>query len=263
MHTQHTTARWLLAPVLLLCLNAVAEAGDQSQAADAFRAANPGYVERAGNFYRKDYLPGAVANLVETVDHPRFSQEDATALLDSLIDDFLHAYVEGGGRVAYETHQRMIEALDAAVMDRVDDRAAFARYLAWRKTHDRGVNPLAFLMHPQRRVELKLDQAARDAGWRLRYLRDQALAGYDPDLTDPPLEVIRIERDQPAQRLDLLVYRLDLTTAERGRGMIEPRTSSQLFWRDTHHLLLARSQIPPADLEPLVTDLRLQLLDRS
>jgi hypothetical protein len=262
MQTRNTPALWIVIPALWLCPNALANGGASAEAADAFRAANPGYIERAGNFYRKDYLPGAVANLVEAVDHPRFTQEDATALLDELIDDFLHAYVAGGGRVAYDTHQQMIEDMDAAVMNRVDDRPAFERYRAWRKTRDRGVNPLAFLMHPTRRVALTLDQAARDAGWRLSYLSDRAAATYDETLTTAPLEVIRIERDQPAQRLDLLVHRLDRAQAEQVRAMIEPRPSLQLFWRDVDDLLLVHSQSPLAELEPLVTDLRLQVLNQ-
>jgi hypothetical protein len=135
--------------VALAVLAPAARAGDApGQAPSAFLRNNPGYRERAGAFYEKEYLPGAAAALARSVNHRRLPEEAARRLLRAYIYDWLAAYIEGEGAVPAAEQVRLLRDLDARVREALCDDAAYERYLKWRLRSQGGDNPLAFLMPP-------------------------------------------------------------------------------------------------------------------
>jgi hypothetical protein len=138
----------LAAVLSLACLPAAVAAQDApNQTANRFLRDNPGYRDRAGTFYEKEYLPGAAAGLAKTVRHSRMSEPAAQRALRAFIYDWLDAYIAGGGTVQPEEQARLLQRLDDRIRDALCDDNAYRRYRSWRLTAQGDDNPLAFLMH--------------------------------------------------------------------------------------------------------------------
>ena len=123
-----------------------------------FLADNPGYKERAGDFYAKEYLPGAVRSMTEAIRSPGFRDADAERILRGLIGNFLDGWIEAGGPLARGHHDEIIAAMDVAVQDLVGAGKTFDRYLTWRLGSGVG-NPLAFLLITPGAMEMLVNQA--------------------------------------------------------------------------------------------------------
>ena len=124
-----------------------------------FSQLNPDYRERAGKFYEQTCLPGATQALARTV--PELGEDRAREFLRRFIYRFLDAYIAGNGSMEAAAHQRLLEALDKDVRDRVSDRG-FRAYLAWRKSGE-AANPLHFLLKPGDRPSSLSGPPARGA----------------------------------------------------------------------------------------------------
>jgi len=136
--------------VSLAVLAPAALAGEApGQAPGAFLRNNPGYRERAGTFYEKEYLPGAAAALARSVRHPRLPEGAARRLLRDYVYDWLAAYIEGEGAVPAAEQARLLRDLDGRVREALCDDDAYRRYLNWRLRSGGDDNPLAFLMPPR------------------------------------------------------------------------------------------------------------------
>src|SRR5579859_7612688 len=66
---------------------------------ERFLNLNRNYARGAGDFYRRDYLPSAAPAMKDAIDDPAFAEADARRILNTLIDDFLEKYVDGGGTI--------------------------------------------------------------------------------------------------------------------------------------------------------------------
>ncbi|HUT35407.1 MAG TPA: carbon-nitrogen hydrolase family protein [Planctomycetota bacterium] len=112
-----------------------------------FSRQNPGYKQRAGEFYEKEYLGKAVEQLAEAVGLAEEQLPFAKAILRAYIYEWLDACVRGGGAVAAEHLERALAAMDERCQGELKDDQ-YPKYLEWRKDRTGARNALAFLMRP-------------------------------------------------------------------------------------------------------------------
>lgn len=112
---------------------------------NAFARQNPGYKERAGKFYEKEYLDKAVEQLAEWASLSEEQVPVAQAILRAYIYDWLDAYVRGGGVVAPGQLERALSAMDERFQGELRD-PQYEKYLKWRKEPTGAHNALRFLM---------------------------------------------------------------------------------------------------------------------
>ncbi len=138
--------RTTILTLLILLIPATVRAQEVAgQARNRFLGSNPGYRERAGAFYEKEYLPHAAVALSRAADQPRFTENEASRVLRLFLYEWLDAYIDGGGAISNTDHARILKKLDERMRSALDDNNAFARYLVWRQSQGDN-NPLAFLM---------------------------------------------------------------------------------------------------------------------
>ncbi len=169
-----------------------------------FLALNPDHRERAGGFYENAYLPEAARKMVEAADDPRLDVAAASHILREVIYGFLDALIAGEGVTPFSRHQQVIRKADASVKAILGAGPAFQRYIAWRQSSDRYVNPLEFIMRPRFPVDLPLSEEMKAAGWQIRYLegRDTIRFGGQlaRQLSRQPLEVLMLQRQVPSRQ---------------------------------------------------------------
>jgi hypothetical protein len=115
---------------------------------NAFARANPGYKERAGAFYEKEYLGKALDQLATAAELTVEQKMVARKILRTFIDDWLENYVTGNGHISRENLARCLALMDERFQDELS-QAGHKAYLAWRKDETGGNNALAFLMNPR------------------------------------------------------------------------------------------------------------------
>ena len=138
----HATVLTLFIVLILSTVHAEEVAG---QARTRFLQSNPGYRDRAGTFYEKEYLPHAAGALSRAANQPRLTEKEAARLLRLFLYEWLEAYIDGGGAISTTDHARVLKKLDERMRSALDDNNAFARYLDWRQSQGND-NPLAFLI---------------------------------------------------------------------------------------------------------------------
>ncbi len=179
------------------CLTVVcvlAWAQDEDKNRNRFQELNPGYRERAGASYEKQYLPGAATSLWRAVKLERFTEEEAAKSLRRFIYDWLDAYVEGGGAMSRSAHAGVLKRADDRMRQSFDDESAFKRWIAWRSEPTGRDNPLAFIMHPDFAVglpvQLSLPGDLKEAGWTMESLEDEKLAAHKHGFSGAPSQVV-------------------------------------------------------------------------
>ncbi|HUT61547.1 MAG TPA: hypothetical protein VNA25_27215 [Phycisphaerae bacterium] len=115
---------------------------------NAFARANPGYKERAGAFYEKEYLGKALDQLAKAAELTDERKTAARKILRTFIDDWLESYVSGGGHINSENLAHCLALMDERFQGELS-QAGHKAYLAWRKDETGGSNALAFLMNPR------------------------------------------------------------------------------------------------------------------
>jgi hypothetical protein len=274
----------LIAALAALVLAAAVPADQQPAGArkKQFLDLNPDYAKRSGKFYEESYLPGAAASLARAVQSDRLPNAVARALLTGLIYDFLGEYVEGGGQMSRSEQAKVIERLDKRVRETLKDRAAFARYLKWRKETPRTENPLQFLFHMDLPFTPTLPGALTDAGWTAEVVSDlAALERYTAYFGFPPDVVVRYENRQVSRKTDgaaahpqlmLVVYpggRLRDALAGR-KAPFGPRAPAagktlpplDLFWETYHHVYLSAEGAFPEEQRRLASAVKGQFMSR-
>jgi len=116
---------------------------------NAFAAANPGYKERAGLLYEREYLDAAVLGLAKHADLSVYHVPAAKAILRMYIYERLDAHVRGNGAVAGKEQRRLLGLMDERFQAELDDNERHAKYLEWRKDASGAHNSLRFLMAAQ------------------------------------------------------------------------------------------------------------------
>lgn len=114
---------------------------------NTFLQENPGYQDRAGKYYEKEYLPKAMRQLAETVKLTEKQKAKAGKYLRSFICDWLGSFVKGGGKISRKDVARCLKLMDEKFHGELP-RAGYQKYLAWRKGKE-GENALGFLMDPE------------------------------------------------------------------------------------------------------------------
>jgi hypothetical protein len=117
-------------------------------ASDAFAKNNPGYAERAGAFYEKEYLGKALNQLGAVVQLTDEQKLATRKILRAFVTDCLESYASGGGQISKEDLERCLATMDAKFKGELP-QAGYEAYLAWRKDETGGSNALAFLMNPR------------------------------------------------------------------------------------------------------------------
>jgi hypothetical protein len=108
---------------------------------EGWKRANAGYVERAGAFYEKDYLPGTLTDMESKLGLNAAQKAGAEKALRQFIHDWLVGYVEGGGFIMQEEGRRCMAEMDGRMRE-VVGAEKFEAYLTWRKSG----HALKFLM---------------------------------------------------------------------------------------------------------------------
>ena len=144
--------------------------------ARAFREANPGYAERAGAFYAKEYLPEAVDQLAGAVDAGSELAATLREILRGFIADWLDGYVEGGGNIDGAMLAATLERMDERMLA-VLERGQFDRYWKWRIGEAKVGNALAFLIQYRPAVARPNAEAGSDTARQLAEL--DRLAGIE------------------------------------------------------------------------------------
>jgi hypothetical protein len=177
----------------------------------------------------------------------------------------------------------VIERLDKRVRETLKDRAAFARYLKWRKDTPRSENPLQFLFHRDLPFTPTLPGALTDAGWTAEVVSDlAALERYTAYFGFPPDVVVRYENRQVSRKTDggaaahphltLVGYsggRLRDALAGR-KGPFGPRAPGaaktlpplELFWETYGHVYLSAEGAFPEEQRRLASALKEEFLRR-
>jgi hypothetical protein len=115
---------------------------------NAFASNNPGYAERAGAFYEKEYLGKALDQLGAVVPLTDEQKLATRKILRAFVTDWLESYVSGDGHISNEDRERCLATMDAKFKGELS-QAGYEAYLAWRKDETGGSNALAFLMNPR------------------------------------------------------------------------------------------------------------------
>lgn len=115
---------------------------------NAFAKANPGYKERAGGFYEKEYLGRALDQLATAAELTDEQKAAARTILTAFIYDWLESYVGGNGHISMVNLSRCLALMDERFQGELS-QAGHRAYLAWRKDETGGKNALAFLMNPR------------------------------------------------------------------------------------------------------------------
>ncbi len=108
---------------------------------ESLKKANANYVNRAGAFYEKEYLPPALANLSQALDLSGRQRSAAREALRQFIYDWLVLSVEDGFLILPEHQDRCLTDLDQR-MRRVFLPAQFEAWLTWLESN----HSLRFLM---------------------------------------------------------------------------------------------------------------------
>jgi hypothetical protein len=125
------------------------EADATTEKADnPFAEANPGYKERAGKFYEKEYLGRALDQLATAAELTDEQKVAARRILTAFIYDWLESYVGGNGHISIESLSCCLALMDERFEGELS-RGGHKAYLAWRKDETGGKNALAFLMNPR------------------------------------------------------------------------------------------------------------------
>ena len=111
--------------------------------ANEFAKLNPGYKQRVGLFYEKEYLPPASEQLAERLKLEPQQKQIATEILRCFIYDFLTAKVRDNGRITLEHLKATIAAMDAKFTNELP-KGQFEVYTQWRNDNGGG-NAIAFL----------------------------------------------------------------------------------------------------------------------
>lgn len=112
-----------------------------------FTKANPGYKERAGTFYEKEYLGKALDQLATKITLTDDQKIAARKILKDFIADWLESYVNANGTMSEETLTHYLALMDEKFHSKLSP-PDYETYLAWRKGTS-GENALAFLMIPK------------------------------------------------------------------------------------------------------------------
>lgn len=248
---------WLCALwMCILCCSSVAFA--EKDAGQAFRRSNPGYRERAGKFYEKDYLPGAIKGLQAAFAPQQLDTGAAGSILTNLIYTFLDHYIVEGA-ITRRHHAAVIAKLDADVLRLIDDPAIAKRYESWKAGTDPAFpNPLSFLTMLERQsppVALNLSPSLKKEGWKLQSLESlEATGEYADVLGMEPYQVFVIHHqkeagDRSRQVMTLLLYRQNhatklLAQLDREspvRVINSPKQiRPQLFWQTKGHVVFVQ-----------------------
>ena len=152
-----------------ICKRHDLQADDRKQTPrERFLSLNPNYAKGSGDFYRRQYLPSAAPAMTSAIDDPNFTEADARRILNTLIDDSLEKYVDGGGTTTRLERFRLVQAMDQAVKGIVKNAAALERYRKWREDTNRQTNALTFLM-TVRDFTIPLPKKLADAGWTVAW----------------------------------------------------------------------------------------------
>lgn len=121
------------------------------QATNEFASLNPGYKQRAGLSYEKEYLPTAVDQLAKCVNLEPPQKKITTQILRSFIYDFLTVKVRDNGQVTPDHLKAAITAMDEKFANELS-KEQFDAYTQWRDDIGGG-NALGFLMHGSGRAQ--------------------------------------------------------------------------------------------------------------
>jgi hypothetical protein len=174
-----------------LCCGLQAE-DQKSTPRSRFLNLNPNYAKGAGDFYRRQYLPSAAPAMTSAIDDPIFVEADAQRILNTLIDDFLEKYVDGGGTITRLERFRLIQAMDQSVKGIVKNDAAIARYRKWREDTNRQANALTFLMTVED-LSIALPKKLIDSGWTVKSPKVTELEKYKGYFNETPDNVMLFE----------------------------------------------------------------------
>jgi hypothetical protein len=130
----------------------------------------------------------------------------------------------------------------------VGEGPAFQRYLVWRRTTDRWVNPLEFIMRPKYPVNVELTPQLVAKGWRIRYLEERSeLAKYGLKFYSRPIEVILFEKG-PASKSKVTAYvHVVVYRADDFYEFVPPAPTDKVPWEDRNlprESLTIMKQIP-------------------
>lgn len=244
---------------LLLIACVTSQALAESDAAQAFKRSNPGYRERAGKFYEKDYLPGAIKGLQAAFAPQQLDTGAAGNILTNLIYDFLDQYIAAGTGLTRRNHAAVIAKLDAEVHRLIDDPAIAKRYERWKADTDPAFpNPLSFLTMLERQsppVALNLSPSLKKEGWHLQSLESLEETGQYADVLGmEPYQVFVIHHqkesgDRSRRAMTLLLYRqkhapkllAQLDRESSVRVINSPKQiKPQLFWQTKGHVVFVQ-----------------------
>lgn len=209
------------------------------------------YSTRAGAFYEKEYLSGAVKGLEAVFAPQDLSDDKATQMLLDQIYGFLGQLHKENGEISRRGHAGIIARLDREVAALADDRAILNNYEAWKDgSSNKYPNPLSFLTNIKFQsppLQLALNADLRQAGWVMQSLDALEETGRFADaLGVEPYQVFtfsQVEAGRMTPRMDLLVCRLrDAATVlihldSRKDSQESEREIPELFWRTNKHAI--------------------------
>jgi len=256
-----TTCLVLVACVGSLCL--AEDAIDGGPEPKPLEKRDP-YSIRAGAFYEKSYLPGAIKGLQAVFAPQELSDEKAKEMLLELVYGFLGQLHKEGGEISRRGHARVLARLDKEVAALADDPKVLKNYEAWKGGGSKEFrNPLQFLTRIEfqaRPMRLKLNAELKEHGWSVESLESLTATGdYGDRFGVEPYQVLKVLRREKegakSLRLLILVYRLrdsakvfrtmDARQARAGR---DPADKATLFWRtDRHVAVLVENRGPGND----------------
>lgn len=264
----------LIAVLVLLLGTIVVWAGDEPKS--SFLRANPDYRTRAGTFYEREYLPGAVKGLVAAFAPQVLPEATATKILRDFIYEFLDQLAEDGGQISRRGHAEVLAGLDARVRELADGPGILDNYEAWKRGSKKEFpNPLAFLTvlaFQSPPVPLDLSPELTEMGWSLKSLQSLAeTAEYADVMEVEPYQVFVLEQEgdtaEGGRTLTLLLYlSKDLPrvlTALDARAKVQPdddtkAVAPQLFWRTSRCVVLLLEANPMGDGDQLKQGIRRQ-----
>ncbi len=266
--------RFVLAFLILHLSLSVARA-EQGDSDNNFRKNNPDYRTRAGTFYEKEYLPGAVKGLMAALAPNEAAKQQVTALLKQFIYEFLDQYIKDGGEMTRREHAGVLANLDESVLEYTGgSKVALKNYEAWKTGSSKEFpNPLSFLTvitFQSPPVELSLSPELEKRGWRVTSLESLSeTIQYADTLGVEPYQVFVLERAADGARnrgsVTLLIYRSKdssrLLSALDARKSGEMKTVPQLFWRTRKHVVFLLQEKPTEDSGNLKDWIKRQWID--
>jgi hypothetical protein len=116
----------------------------QKRPRDQFAKENPGYAERAGGFYEKEYLGKALDQFAAFASPTRQELEAVQKELRRFIYNFLEALVADEDCLTPEHHRDCLARLDEAVRPLLSE-AKYQKFIEWRSDETGATNAMAFL----------------------------------------------------------------------------------------------------------------------